>query len=133
VADRDLHDLSLLWQMIEAASAISCPEEVEAILPTLTQTRVRFADLQQRLVHQLGAETLAELGDELASTGLNQSSLTGIGVTTNSAEGTNRASASAAACVGLKTVLDLRASTSSIVRAYKRRATPCPLMSSGSR
>ena len=67
-ADRDLHDLSLLWQMIEAASAISCPEEVEAILPTLTQTRVRFADLQERLVRQLGQETLAELGDELAST-----------------------------------------------------------------
>jgi len=67
-AERDLHDLSLLWQMIEAASAISCPEETESILPTLTQTRSRFSDLQARLVRQLGAETLAELGDELAST-----------------------------------------------------------------
>jgi chemotaxis signal transduction protein len=66
-ADRDLHDLSLLWQMIEASSAISCPDEAETILPTLRQTRERFADLQQRLVHQLAQEHLAALGDELAS------------------------------------------------------------------
>lgn len=66
-ADRDLHDLSLLWQMIEASSAISCPDEAETILPTLSQTRERFADLQHRLVHQLAQEHLAALGDELAS------------------------------------------------------------------
>lgn len=67
-AERDLRDLSLLWQMIEASSAISCPEEAESILPMLTQTRVRFAALQQKLVEQLGQESLAELRDELAST-----------------------------------------------------------------
>lgn len=66
-ADRDLHDLSLLWQMIEAASAISCPEDAETILPTLSQTRSSFVDLQQRLVRQLAHEHVAELGDELAS------------------------------------------------------------------
>lgn len=66
-ADRDLHDLSLLWQMIEAASAISCPEDADTILPTLSQTRASFVDLQQRLVQQLGQEHLDELGDELAS------------------------------------------------------------------
>lgn len=67
LADRDLHDLGQLWQMIEAASAISCPAEVESILPTLTQTRVQFTELQTRLVRQLGHETLSQLGDELAS------------------------------------------------------------------
>lgn len=67
-AERDLRDLSLLWQMIEASSAISCPEEAESILPMLTQTRLRFAALQADLVRQLGAESLAELRDELAST-----------------------------------------------------------------
>jgi chemotaxis signal transduction protein len=66
-AERDLRDLSLLWQMIEASSAISCPEEAESILPMLTQTRVRFSALQARLVQQLGAESLAELREELAS------------------------------------------------------------------
>jgi chemotaxis signal transduction protein len=68
VADRDLHDLSLLWQMIEASSAISAPLDAESILPTLSDTRARFTDLQQRLVLQLATESLAELGDELCST-----------------------------------------------------------------
>lgn len=68
VAERDLRDLNLLWQMIEASSAISCPEEAASILPMLTRTRVRFSALQTRLVQQLGAESLAELHDELAST-----------------------------------------------------------------
>lgn len=67
LADRDLHDLGQLWQMIEAASAISCPAEAENILPTLTRTRAQFTELQSRLVRQLGQETLAQLSDELAS------------------------------------------------------------------
>lgn len=66
-AERELRDLNLLWQMIEASSAISCPEEAESILPMLTQTRVRFAALQQRLVAQLAEEAVAELRDELAA------------------------------------------------------------------
>lgn len=64
-AERDMRDLSLTWQMIEASAAISCPEDVQSILPTLTQTRQRFDDLQRRLVTQLAADTLAELQDEL--------------------------------------------------------------------
>ena len=67
LAERDLRDLALLWQMIEASAAISCPKEVESILPTLVQTRARFAALQSQLVHQLGEESLAELRDEMAS------------------------------------------------------------------
>lgn len=65
--DRDLHDLSLLWQMIEASSAIACPDEAEAVLPTLTQTRERFAELQQQLLHQLAEEHLAAVREELLS------------------------------------------------------------------
>lgn len=67
-ADRDLHDLSLLWTMIEAASSISCPEHTDSVLATLSQTRERFTALQHRLVHQLAVENLAELRDELSST-----------------------------------------------------------------
>jgi len=67
-AERDLRDLSLLWQMIEASSAISCPEEAESILPMLAQTRARFTSLQTRLVDQLGSDSVAELCDELSST-----------------------------------------------------------------
>jgi chemotaxis signal transduction protein len=67
-ADRELHDLSLIWTMIEATSAISCPEEAESVLPTLVQTREAFAELHRRLVNRLGQENLAELQDELSST-----------------------------------------------------------------
>lgn len=67
-ADRDLKDLGLLWSMIEAGSSISCPVDAASILPTLTETRQRFADLQAQLVRQLGFENLAELGDELGAT-----------------------------------------------------------------
>jgi chemotaxis signal transduction protein len=67
-ADRDLRDLGLLWTMIEASSAIGCPKDAESILPTLSQTRERFAQLQTQLVRQLGLEILAELRDELTST-----------------------------------------------------------------
>jgi chemotaxis signal transduction protein len=67
-ADRDLKELVLLWSVIEASSSISCPVDAEAILPALRETRERFADLQSRLVRQLGHEAVAELGDELAST-----------------------------------------------------------------
>ncbi|MFO0208779.1 MAG: hypothetical protein ACK54L_21980, partial [Betaproteobacteria bacterium] len=66
-AERDMRDLSLTWQMIEASAAISCPQDVQSILPTLTQTRERFDGLQRRLVESLASESLAELQDELAA------------------------------------------------------------------
>lgn len=67
-ADRDLRDLRTLWSMIEAASAIACPEHADSVLSTLSRTRERFDALQERLVLQLGHENLAELRDELSST-----------------------------------------------------------------
>lgn len=67
-AERDLRDLGLLWQMIEASSAISCPDEAESILPMLAQTRARFASLQARLLGQLGSGSVAELHEELGAT-----------------------------------------------------------------
>lgn len=66
-AERDLRELGLLWAMIEASSAIGCPLEAQSILPTLSETRDRFTDLQQRLVRQLGREGVAELAGELGS------------------------------------------------------------------
>lgn len=63
--ERDLRDLGMLWQMIESSAAISCPEEVAPILPTLVQTRERFNELQQRLIARMVGEQKAALGDEL--------------------------------------------------------------------
>ncbi|MCU0773642.1 MAG: chemotaxis protein CheW [Ideonella sp.] len=66
-AERDMRELGLVWQMIESAAAISCPEEVAPILPTLSRTRERFGELQGRLIDRLAAESRAELADELAA------------------------------------------------------------------
>ena len=48
VAERDMRELGLVWQTIESAAAISCPEEVASILPTLSRTRERFGALHDR-------------------------------------------------------------------------------------
>jgi chemotaxis signal transduction protein len=65
--ERELRELGLLWQMIESAAAISCPQDVQTILPTLVQTRERFDELQRRVVRSLAEENLAQLQDELAA------------------------------------------------------------------
>jgi len=65
--ERELRELGLLWQMIESAAAISCPHDVQTILPTLVQTRQRFDELQRRVVQSLANENIAQLQDELAS------------------------------------------------------------------
>ncbi len=66
-AERDLRDLGLIWQMIESSAAISCPDEVAPILPTLIDTRRRFDELQARLIRQMVLENRAELGDDLSA------------------------------------------------------------------
>lgn len=63
--ERDLRDLGMLWQMIESSAAISCPDEVAPILPTLIRTRERFNELQQGLISRMVEEQKAALGDEL--------------------------------------------------------------------
>ncbi len=65
--ERDMRELSLLWQMIESSSAISCPEEVAPLLPTLRHTRSRFELLQSRLVGQLVDESREQVADELSA------------------------------------------------------------------
>jgi len=66
-AERDLRELGLVWQMIESSAAISCPQEVATILPTLTTTRDSFGALRTHLTEQMVAESRAELGDELSA------------------------------------------------------------------
>ncbi len=67
VAERDLHDLGLVWRLIESTAAISCPTEAAAILPTLIGTRERFDTLQQQLTAQMADEYRAELAEDLGA------------------------------------------------------------------
>lgn len=67
VAERDLCDLSVLWQMIETSAAISCPEEVSSLMPTLVNTRERFDAMRTRLIERMVEENRAALGDDLGA------------------------------------------------------------------
>jgi hypothetical protein len=68
-AERDLHEQTLTWSLIEASSAIGCPVRAESLLPTLSATRLRFGSLQRRLVGALARENIGALGDELGEAG----------------------------------------------------------------
>lgn len=67
LAERDLHDLGVMWRLIESSAAISCPREVAPILPTLVGTRQRFDAMQDRLIAQMAAESQAQLADDLGA------------------------------------------------------------------
>lgn len=67
LAERDLRELGMVWRTIESSAAISCPEEVAPILPTLVGTRERFEGLQARLIAQMAEESREALGDELTA------------------------------------------------------------------
>jgi chemotaxis signal transduction protein len=69
VAERDLHQQTLGWTMIEASAAIGCPEHGHSILPTLSTTRERFARLQDRLVQALAGQFVGALQDDLMAAG----------------------------------------------------------------
>ena len=65
--ERDLRDLGVVWRVVESSAAISCPDEVASILPTLENTRERFDALRQRLVAKMVLEHQAALADALAA------------------------------------------------------------------
>lgn len=64
--EQALHELNLMWRMIEAAAKMNCPEEAHAILPTMAATRDGFNRLERELVDSLVSEkvatVLAEIG-----------------------------------------------------------------------
>lgn len=62
---RSLHELNLMWRMIEASAKMNCAAEAKAILPTIAATRQGFGELEGELVaslaHEKMSNTLAEL------------------------------------------------------------------------
>lgn len=64
--EQSLHELNLMWRMIESGAKMNCPQEARAILPTMAATRVHFNRLEQELVTSLVREkvstVMAEIG-----------------------------------------------------------------------
>lgn len=64
--EQSLHELNLMWRMIESSAKMNCPTEARTILPTMAATRAGFNRLEQELVTSLVREkvgnVLAEIG-----------------------------------------------------------------------
>lgn len=65
--ERSLHELNLMWRMIEASAKMNCPAEARMILPTMAATRAGISQLEQDLVTSLAREKTNTVLAELAT------------------------------------------------------------------
>ncbi len=62
-----LHELNLMWRLIESSAKMNCPQEAQAILPTMAATRSGFHRLEQELVTSLVNEKVTTVLDEIGT------------------------------------------------------------------
>ncbi len=60
-----LHELNLMWGMIESSAKLNCPVESKSILPAMAATREKFQQLEQELVRNLVQEKMRNVLDAL--------------------------------------------------------------------
>ena len=65
--EKALHELNLMWRMIESSAKMNCPEEAMAILPTMAATREGFNRLEQELVSSLVSEKVVTVLNEIGT------------------------------------------------------------------
>ncbi|MGZ5818782.1 MAG: chemotaxis protein CheW, partial [Burkholderiaceae bacterium] len=65
--EQSLHELNLMWRMIESSAKMNCPQEAKAILPTMAATRAGFNRLEQELVSSLVHEKVATVLHEIGA------------------------------------------------------------------
>lgn len=65
--ERSLHDLNMMWRMVESSAKMNCPDEARAILPTMAATRTGFGKLEKELVASLAREKISNALAELAT------------------------------------------------------------------
>lgn len=65
--EQSLHELNLMWRMIEASARMNCPSEARTILPTMAATRAGFNRLEQELVSSLVREKVGNVLDEIGT------------------------------------------------------------------
>lgn len=62
-----LHELNLMWRLIESSAKMNCPDEAQAILPTMAATREGFNRLEHELVSSLVSEKVGTVLDEIGT------------------------------------------------------------------
>lgn len=65
--EQSLHELNLMWRMIESSAKMNCPQEAKIILPTMAATRAGFNRLEQELVTSLVHEKVATVLHEIGA------------------------------------------------------------------
>ena len=65
--EQSLHELNLMWRMIESSAKMNCPTEAKTILPTMAATRANFNRLEEELVTGLVREKVATVQNALGA------------------------------------------------------------------
>ncbi|OIR17611.1 CheW-like domain protein [mine drainage metagenome] len=65
--EQSLHELNLMWRIIESSAKMNCPVEAKSILPTMAKTRESFSRLESELVLSLVQEKVATVLDEIGT------------------------------------------------------------------
>ncbi|MFZ6774876.1 chemotaxis protein CheW [Undibacterium sp. SXout7W] len=65
--EQSLHELNLMWRMIESSAKMNCPLEARSILPTMAATRSGFNRLEQELVVSLVREKVTTVLSEIGT------------------------------------------------------------------
>ena len=65
--EQSLHELNLMWRMIESSAKMNCPTEAKSILPTMAATRAGFNRLEKELVLSLVQEKVATVLNEIGT------------------------------------------------------------------
>ncbi len=65
--EQSLHELNLMWRMIESSAKMNCPVEAKTILPTMAATRAGFTRLERELVTSLVSEKVANVLDAIGT------------------------------------------------------------------
>ena len=65
--ERSLHELNLMWRLIESSAKMNCAEEAHSMLPMMAATREGFQRLEKDLVHSMVSESVSEVMSEIAT------------------------------------------------------------------
>ncbi len=65
--EHSLHELNLMWRIIESSAKMNCPEEAQNLLPSMAKTREGFDALEKELVLSLVNEKVVTALNETAT------------------------------------------------------------------
>ena len=65
--ERSLHELNLMWRLIESSAKMNCAEEAHSMLPMMAATREGFQRLEKDLVHSMVSESVTQVMSEIAT------------------------------------------------------------------